>query len=164
MGRRTGPRKRGGARRPVRIETSAGGVVYRIADGAPRFLLIRDPYENWGLPKGHVERGEAAEETALREVREETGIESLELREPLGTIDWFFREGPDLIHKYCHFFLMETETARTVPQLSEGITDCTWLPLEEALSTLTYDNARTVLQLAGERVIADSTSDPGHSP
>jgi ADP-ribose pyrophosphatase YjhB (NUDIX family) len=148
----------------VRIETSAGGVVYRLADGVPHFLLIRDPYENWGLPKGHVERGETAEETALREVREETGIESLEFREPLGTIDWFFREGPDLIHKYCHFFLMETETARTVPQLSEGITDCIWLPLEEALSTLTYDNARTVLQLAGERVIADHTSDPAHSP
>lgn len=138
--------------------------MYRLADGVPRFLLIRDPYENWGLPKGHVERGEGAEETALREVREETGIESLELREPLGTIDWFFREGPDLIHKYCHFFLMETDTARTVPQLSEGITDCIWLPLEEALSTLTYDNARTVLQLAGERVIADHTSDPAHSP
>ncbi|HSR42984.1 MAG TPA: NUDIX hydrolase [Longimicrobiales bacterium] len=148
----------------MRIETSAGGVVYRLDDGVPRFLLIRDPYENWGLPKGHVERGEAAEETALREVREETGIESLDLREPLGTIDWFFREGPDLIHKYCHFFLMETETTRTVPQLSEGITDCIWLPLEEALSTLTYDNARTVLQLAGERVIADHTSDPAHSP
>lgn len=138
--------------------------MYRFSDGVPCFLLIRDPYENWGLPKGHVERGEAAEETAVREVQEETGIDSLELREPLGTIDWFFREGPDLIHKYCHFFLMETDTVRTVPQLSEGITECIWLPLEEALSTLTYDNARTVLRLAGERVIADSTSDQAHGP
>ena len=129
-------------------------MVYRRDAGEPLFLLIRDPYENWGLPKGHVEPGESVEETAVREVREETGIDGLELREPLGTIDWFFREGPDLIHKYCHFFLMETATEDTVPQLDEGITECVWLPLEEALATLTYDNARSVLELAGDRVSA----------
>ncbi|MFW5947392.1 MAG: NUDIX hydrolase [Gemmatimonadota bacterium] len=127
-------------------------MVYRVADGVPNFLLIRDPYENWGLPKGHMERGESPEQTALREVEEETGLDDLELREPLGTIDWFFREGPDLIHKYCHFFLMETRMTRTEPQVDEGITACIWLPLDEALERLTYDNARTVLERAGERV------------
>lgn len=136
-------------------------MVYRHANGVAHFLLIRDPYENWGLPKGHVEQGESVEETAKREVQEETGIEALEVKEPLGTIDWFFREGPDLIHKYCHFFLMETGTARTVPQVEEGITDCVWLPLEEALHTLTYDNARTVLQMAGERVRNRTEGDRG---
>ncbi len=132
--------------------------MYRRDNGVAHFLLIRDPYENWGLPKGHVESGESVEETALREVREETGIETLKMLEPLGTIDWFFREGPDLIHKYCHFFLMKTETARTVPQLEEGITDCIWLPLQAALETLTYDNARSVLEIAGERVNGGSGS------
>jgi 8-oxo-dGTP pyrophosphatase MutT (NUDIX family) len=145
----------------VRIETSAGGVVYRRDNGVAHFLLIRDPYENWGLPKGHVESGESVEETARREVQEETGIQTLDVLEPLGTIDWFFREGPDLIHKYCHFFLMETDTARTVPQLDEGITDCIWLPFEEALETLTYDNARTVLEMAGERVENGGTGGRG---
>lgn len=118
------------------------------------FLLIRDPYENWGLPKGHVERGETPAEAALREVREETGIGTLELLEPLDTIDWFFREGTDLIHKYCHFFLMETAMEATRPQLEEGITECIWLPLDDALRTLTYDNARAVLATAGRRVAA----------
>lgn len=141
----------------MRIETSAGGVVYRRTQEEAYFLLIRDPYQNWGLPKGHVERGETAAQTALREVREETGIQELELRDALDTIDWFFREGPDLIHKYCHFFLMETTTAATEPQLEEGITECIWLPLDEALSTLTYDNARAVLEAAGERVLRPST-------
>lgn len=132
-------------------------MVYRRSDGNVYFLLIRDPYQNWGLPKGHVERGETAEETALREVMEETGLRQLELRAALDTIDWFFREGPDLIHKYCHFFLMETGTEATEPQLDEGITECIWLPLDEALATLTYDNARAVLEAAGEHVVGATT-------
>ena len=159
MSRRSGREKRQGSRRPVRIETSAGGVVYRRAAGDHYFLLIRDPYRNWGLPKGHVERGETPEQTALREVQEETGIDRLEVLGALGTIDWFFREGPDLIHKYCHFFLMETAVADTEPQLEEGITECRWLPLTDALRTLTYDNAREVLEEAGRRVLHG-----GHSP
>jgi ADP-ribose pyrophosphatase YjhB (NUDIX family) len=127
-------------------------VVYRRAAEGTLFLLIRDPYENWGLPKGHLERGETPEAAALREVAEETGIGRLELRGGLGTIDWYFREGVDLIHKYCHFFLMETDSEETQPQLEEGISACLWLRLEDALRTLTYDNARGVLEAAGKRV------------
>jgi len=127
-------------------------VVFRREGAEVFFLLIRDPYENWGLPKGHVERGEAAGDTAVREVMEETGIGEVELRDALATIDWFFRDGADLIHKYCHFFLMETTISGTEPQLEEGITACIWLPLDEALATLTYDNARAVLESAGQRV------------
>jgi ADP-ribose pyrophosphatase YjhB (NUDIX family) len=152
VAKRPGSRRGQGARRPVRIETSAGGVVYRRAPEGTFFLLIRDPYENWGLPKGHLERGETAQDAALREVAEETGIDRLELRGELGTIDWYFREGVDLIHKYCHFFLMETDAEETQPQLEEGISACLWLPLEDALRTLTYDNAREVLETAGRRV------------
>lgn len=138
----------------MRLETSAGGVVYRRGGDTTYFLLIRDPYENWGLPKGHVEKGESPAQAAVREVREETGIDSVAVRETLETIDWFFREGADLIHKYCHFYLMETEVEVTRPQVEEGITACVWLPLDDALRTLTYDNARQVLEAAGRRLAA----------
>ena len=62
----------------ARLETSAGGVVYRRSDGGPLVLLIRDSYENWGFPKGHIEQGEVPEVAAVREVREETGLVALE--------------------------------------------------------------------------------------
>ena len=58
----------------ARDETSAGGVVFRLEDGQPMYLLIRDSYHNWGFPKGHLQNGELPEAAALREVAEETGL------------------------------------------------------------------------------------------
>lgn len=137
----------------ARKETSAGGVVFRFDEGRPLFLLIRDSYRNWGFPKGHVEPGEAAEAAALREVREETGLAGLELRGPVATIDWYFRFRGRLIHKVCHFFLMETDDEATSPQAAEGITACRWAPFEEAMSAISYANARDVLQRAHDMVV-----------
>lgn len=134
-------------------ETSAGGVVYRLAGEGPLFLLIRDSYANWGFPKGHLESGERAEDAALREVREETGVAELSLRGAIDTIDWYFRFRGRLIHKVCHFFLMETHDAATAPQRAEGITACKWLPFEEAASSISYVNARQVLQRAHDMVV-----------
>ena len=142
----------------AREETSAGGVVYRVAyeGSAPRplFLLIRDSYRNWGFPKGHLEEGEAPESAALREVREETGLLVLELRGQVETIDWYFRFRGRLIHKVCHFYLMETTLAETSPQRAEGITACRWAPFEEAVTAISYANARDVLRRAHEMVVA----------
>ena len=142
------------AAKPVPIEeTSAGGVVFRRVNGdQPAFLLIRDSYRNWGLPKGHVEAGEAASEAALREVAEETGLTDLALRAPIQEIDWFFRFRRRLIHKTCSFFLMESASGDACPQRDEGITACRWLPFDAALKTVSYANAREVLHAAGQIV------------
>lgn len=129
-------------------EVSAGGVVYRREDGRPLFLLINDSYRNWGFPKGHLEKGERPETAAQREVAEETGLADLSMRGELATIDWHFRFRGKLIHKVCHFFLMETATAKTSPQREEGITACKWLPIGEAIALISYANAREVLQRA----------------
>ena len=140
----------------VRDETSAGGVVFRLDGGHAVYLLIRDSYQNWGFPKGHLEAGEIPEAAALREVSEETGLSDLSVRGAIDTIDWFFRFRGQLIHKVCHFFLMETRESSTLPQRAEGITACRWSAYEDAASLVSYPNARDVLRRAQEMVLESS--------
>lgn len=155
------PRKRPRAKR----ETSAGGVVYRLEGGEPLFLLIRDSYKNWGFPKGHLETDEAPDAAAVREVREETGLEDVALDGEIDTIDWFFRFRGKLVHKVCHFFLMRTESTATIPQKAEGITACRWARFEEATTLVSYANARDVLMRAHAMVRGvDVNLDPAQAP
>src|SRR2546428_8726436 len=143
-------RQRGAEREP-----SAGGVVFRRGgDAVVRFLLIRDSYKNWGFPKGHLEAGEPPAEAARREVAEETGLGDLALHGPIQVIDWYFRFRGKTIHKYCHFFLFESRQGEPVPQAEEGITDCAWHQLAEAVRPISYAYARGVLERAAEMVHA----------
>jgi 8-oxo-dGTP pyrophosphatase MutT (NUDIX family) len=145
------------ARQPKR-EVSAGGVVVRRDGDSTLFLLIRDPYRNWGFPKGHLEKDEDPAKAALREVAEETGLAPLEIRAPVETIEWNFRFRGRPVHKVCHFFLMETPEHRTAPQLAEGITACRWATYDEAVRLISYPNARGVLVRA--QAILDGASAP----
>jgi len=139
-----------GKRRPER-EVSAGGIVFRRDEsGVVRFLLIRDSYDNWGFPKGHLEEEESPADAARRETAEETGLGDLKLHGPIRLIDWHFRFRGRFIHKFCHFFLFESADGQPVPQEDEGITACRWCTLDEALESLSYENARGVLRRAGD--------------
>lgn len=139
--------------RGLTVERSAGGVVVRTIDGVPHALIIRDPYKKWGLPKGHGEADESPEDTALREVREETGLRDLRLGEELVTIDWIFRLKGQRIHKFATFYLMYSDSGDPVPEEAEGITACEWVPLDEAAQRISYDNASEVARVAREAVL-----------
>ena len=143
--------------KPVPVEeTSSGGVVFRRLEAGPVILVIKDAYKNWGFPKGHVEPGEDAAAAALREITEETGLTELVNHGRIQDIDWFFRFRGKLIHKTCSFFLVESPSGEPQPQHDEGITACRWLGIEEALSTLSYANAREVLRAAGSVITAQA--------
>lgn len=137
-------------------------MVYRRNGSGCAFLLIRDPYDNWGLPKGHIEADESPAEAAVREVGEETGLCDVRVIGELPTIDWYFRDRGRLVHKICHFYLAESVSGEPMPQLDEGITECIWREFAVALDTVTYDNAREVLRVAGERL--GENAPPGGGP
>ncbi|PTX64853.1 diadenosine hexaphosphate hydrolase (ATP-forming) [Melghirimyces profundicolus] len=129
-------------------EVSAGGVVYRReSDAGLSILMIEDRYSRWTLPKGKVESGETYEETALREIREETGIRG-RIDRPLKTITYhYFHPDHGDVAKEVHYFLVEAEEGKATPQLSE-ISKVAWLTPGEAWrrqSSEGYDNNHDVL-------------------
>src|SRR6185369_12680983 len=85
---------------------SAGGVVVRFRNDQPEILLIRDlDYNDWFLPKGHVEEGETLEQTALREIEEEAGLINLKIIEFLGKFERVAHGAEEL--KTEHYFLIQ---------------------------------------------------------
>jgi len=131
--------------RERRIAYSAGGVIYR-ANGAgfDVALIATHSGRRWGLPKGHVRHGEAAEAAATREIAEETGLRG-DVQRHLATIEYWFRAGPTRVHKYVDFFLVRYTGGALVPQQAE-VDDAQWFPLADALSVASFDRERDVLE------------------
>lgn len=100
----------------------------------------------WALPKGTPDSGETIEETALRETREETGIE-VELEAPISSIRYFFVRGTTRFHKTVHFFLMRP-VGGGVELHDHEFDEVRWMPVPEALSLLTHATERSVVERA----------------
>ena len=136
----------------TRFEHSAGGVVTRRNDGEVDVALAarrtRKGDLAWGLPKGLVEKGEDPEQAALREVREETGLEA-EILEPLGDISYWYVWEDERIRKKVTFFLMEA-TGGDVSQHDHEMEEIRWFPLSEAVRKASYPSERTVLRRAAD--------------
>ncbi|NJP04156.1 MAG: NUDIX hydrolase [Chloroflexaceae bacterium] len=131
--------------RTQRTVYSAGGVLYRSHENHVEVVLIAtDKGSRWGLPKGHVHRGETAENAATREVAEETGLTS-QVVGHLATTEYWFRSGPARIHKYVDFFLLRHIGGRLVPQETE-VDDARWFELVEAVELAFFERERAVLE------------------
>jgi len=134
-------------------QVSAGGVTYRWKHSGPEAAIVLiKPKLRWQLPKGIVDPGESPEVTAVREVREEAGIET-DLLELIETIEyWYrsFRKGkPVRYHKFVHFYLLEYRSG-DVADHDHEIKEARWVRFEEAIEMLAFKSERQVAEKARE--------------
>jgi 8-oxo-dGTP pyrophosphatase MutT (NUDIX family) len=145
----------------VEREFSAGGVLVRTIRGRPMVAAIRPNGRDrvWALPKGRIGQGETAADAAVREVREETGVEG-RVVEKLGDVRYVYTaswKGGARIFKVVSFFLLRAGRGR-IGEIAEEmrieVAEARWLPLDEAPQLLTYGGEREMAARALERVEA----------
>ncbi len=146
------------ARLRTATATSAGGVVVRHEDGRPWLVVGSRRRERdgrtWTLPKGTPERGETTQQTALREVAEETGLQ-VRITGPLDSIEYFFVQSGTRIHKTVHYFLMEP-TGGDLARHDHEFEEVRWIPFADAPSLLTFETERSLVARAAELLAARS--------
>jgi 8-oxo-dGTP pyrophosphatase MutT (NUDIX family) len=143
------------AKRATRVDTCAGGVVYRHSGGRIELALGEERDRLTGnanvrLAKGHVEAGESLEEAALREVREEIGIAATVVAE-LGSVEYTFEEPGGSVAKVVHFFLMEA-LAGAAGSLDGEMRRMYWCESEEAGDHLTFATERRIVERARQAI------------
>ena len=145
--------KKPGAKLPVREQVSAGGVVFRGEKDATEVVIVAVGGQNrWQLPKGLVDLGEKPEITAVREAKEEAGVES-EVVQHLETIEYWFAglDGGQRVrfHKHVHFYLLRYIAGDTANHDWE-VNEARWVPIDDATRQLTFDSERRVMERARE--------------
>jgi 8-oxo-dGTP diphosphatase len=142
----------------VEREFSAGGVLVKTIRGRPMVAAIRPqgkPEGTWALPKGNIDAGERPDETALRVVREETGVEG-RLVEKLGDVKYTYtRRGGVRVFKIVSFYLVRAGRGRLgeiEERMKIEVAEARWLPLEEAPKLLAYGGEREMAKKALARL------------
>ena len=144
-------------------EYTAGGVVYRRGDeGGVEILMIQDRLGRWTIPKGHVEEGESLEQTALREVAEETGLQHFRIGEKLDKLHFFYRREGKLIFMTTYVFLMEAlgDTDAIKVEESEGIVDAKWFDYKKALGLIEYRDTERLFRLGMSKLQTTAPATP----
>jgi len=138
--------------RKAKLQFSAGGLIYRVRNGVIEVALVMrrnsKGEELWSIPKGMIEKGEAIERTAFREVKEETGLIG-EIKEKLGEIEyWYYSKDEKVrIHKKVYFFLL-AYLEGSIENHDSEVEDVKWFTLDEAEKTLSYPSEKEILKKA----------------
>lgn len=127
--------------------TSCGGVVIFRGKVLVLYKNIKNKYEGWVLPKGTVEEGEEHKETALREVREESGVNASVIRY-IGSSRYSFAAGDDVVDKQVHWYLMMADSYYSKPQREEYFMDSGYYKFHEAYHLLKFPNEKQILEQA----------------
>ena len=141
----------------ISLEKSAGAVIFHYENNERKFLLLHYPSGHWDFPKGHMEKGETEEMTLRRETFEETGIQDLNIVSGFRkTISYFYnakgqerekrRKNGQNIHIWKKVVYYGAETHEREIKISDEHTEYIWLPFDEALEKITFDNSKRVIK------------------
>jgi len=150
---RTKPAIKPANSRAVR-EFTAGGVVWRKREAGLEILMIQDHKGRWTIPKGHVEKGESLEQTAQREIGEETGLTNVKIGDKLDNIYFFYRKQGKLIFMTTCVFMVEAlgDSDQLKHGDSEGIIAVKWFGASEALKLIEYKDTEKLFRMGLERL------------
>lgn len=135
-------------------EPTSGGVIFRrnATTNEIEILLIQDAKDRWTIPKGHIEEGESAKETAEREIREETGLEEMKVLNWLGKINFRYRRASSLVLMTTEIFLVQAlgDTDKLKPE--EWMNGIKWFSASEALDKIEYEDIGKIILLGLKKI------------
>lgn len=146
--------KRRSSIQDVLQEPTAGGLIFRRVgeDKHIEFLLIQDSKGRWTIPKGHIEAGETPEETAAREIIEETGIVDMRILEFLGKIHFRYRRDTSLVLMTTEIFLAEATGNSDRIEKEDWMKDIKWLKTNDAIDKIEYEDITKLLLIALKKI------------
>lgn len=133
-------------------EPTAGGVVYRLHNGQLQILLIQDALDRWTIPKGHIEPGETAQEAAIREIAEETGIQNVEPIVWLGKIHFNYKREDKLVMITQQTYLFKAFGNTDDIRPEEWMNDIAWHDYNDALDAVGYQDIKKIIARAQSRL------------
>ncbi len=135
-------------------EPTAGGVVFRHDPKTKKIqiLLIQDAKDRWTIPKGHIEEGESAKQTAEREIKEETGLEKLRVMNWLGKINFQYRRQQSLVLMTTEIFLVHAQGDTDKLQPEEWMNGIKWFDTNEALDKIAYDDISKLILVSLKKI------------
>jgi len=139
-------------------EPTAGGVIFRRNSKTQEIeiLLIQDAKNRWTIPKGHIEEGESAKDTADREIREETGLKQVQIINWLGKINFRYRRGSSLVLMTTEIFLVKALGNADNLKPEDWMNGIQWFTAPQALDKIEYDDIGKLILLGLKKIRSDS--------
>ena len=135
-------------------EPTSGGIVFRLGKDKKdiEVLLIEDSKNRWTIPKGHIEPGETAKDTAIREIGEEAGLHHIDVLCWLGKIHFKYRRGESLVLMTTQIYLVHANDENEMPKKEKWMNDIRWFKFNDALNIIEYEDIEKLMLIAKKKI------------